>query len=81
MKVLLPLFVGYFGSAVATQVAVLTTFDAVQPNECTDDEFNMALRTIKTRQLRSRELQLWYCSWVCRDFPKGWWCVLHRQSQ
>jgi hypothetical protein len=75
MKFLLIMLACFVGGAVAaSEVAVRTTFEAVEPNECTDEEFNIALRTMVTRSLRSRELYgAWYCSIVCRDFRKGWW--------
>jgi hypothetical protein len=81
MKLLFIMLVTLFRGVVASDVAVRTTFDAIEPNKCTDEEFDLILRHKERRQLRAkREMyyyyyfyQPWYCSWVCRDFPSGWW--------
>lgn len=74
MKLLRFAFFAFFGGAVAaSQVAVRTTFDASDPNKCTEEEFDIALGGIMKRQLRTRRELFWYCPYVCRDIRKGYW--------
>jgi hypothetical protein len=78
------LMLGMLSAVSSTQVAVRSTFESSYPDVCTDDEFNIALSNYsRRRNLRSeshRRLSPWYCSTVCRDFPKGTWYVSRRDG-
>jgi hypothetical protein len=81
MALLVILLVALFRGLVASAYVLLSMQSNRTNAQCTDEEFDMILRHKEKRQLRSQRqayynyyyYQPWYCSWVCRDFPCGWW--------